>query len=118
MPRRLASPRPFPIREKGGKRHGMVEGRHRFHDDNQRPVGEPAHGAEAGHGGEHQHFIRQGVHELAEIRHQIVLPSRFPDWALVIVMAREFAVSGLRLVAVDNGRVILRTPPGRRSCCR
>ena len=31
---------------------------------------------------------------------------RFPDWALVIVMAREFAVSGLQLVAVDNGRVI------------
>ena len=31
---------------------------------------------------------------------------RFPDWALTIVMAREFAVSGLRLVAVDNGRVI------------
>lgn len=31
---------------------------------------------------------------------------RFPAWALVIVMAREFAVSGLRLAAVDNGRVI------------
>ena len=31
---------------------------------------------------------------------------RFPAWALVIVMAREFAVSGLRMVAVDNGRVI------------
>ena len=31
---------------------------------------------------------------------------RFPDWALVVVIAREFAVSGLRLVAVDNGRVI------------
>ena len=31
---------------------------------------------------------------------------RFPAWALVIVVAREFAVSGLRMVAVDNGRVI------------
>ena len=31
---------------------------------------------------------------------------RMPSWAVVIVMAREFAVSGLRLVAVDNGRVI------------
>ena len=31
---------------------------------------------------------------------------RLPAWALVIVVAREFAVSGLRLVAVDNGRVI------------
>ena len=31
---------------------------------------------------------------------------RIPAWAVVIVMTREFAVSGLRLVAVDNGRVI------------
>ena len=31
---------------------------------------------------------------------------RLPAWALLIVVAREFAVSGLRLVAVDNGRVI------------
>ena len=29
-----------------------------------------------------------------------------PVWALVIVVALEFAVSGLRLIAVDNGRVI------------
>ena len=29
-----------------------------------------------------------------------------PAWALLIVVVREFAVSGLRLVAVDNGRVI------------
>ena len=31
---------------------------------------------------------------------------KLPAWALVIVIAREFAVSGLRMVAVDNGRVI------------
>jgi CDP-diacylglycerol--glycerol-3-phosphate 3-phosphatidyltransferase len=29
-----------------------------------------------------------------------------PAWVLILVLAREFAVSGLRLVAVDNGRVI------------
>ena len=31
---------------------------------------------------------------------------KFPAWALVIVLFREFAVTGLRLVAVGNGRVI------------
>lgn len=31
---------------------------------------------------------------------------QLPAWALLIVVTREFAVSGLRLVAVDNGRVI------------
>ena len=31
---------------------------------------------------------------------------RFPAWALMIVLLREFAVTGLRLVAVGNGRVI------------
>lgn len=29
-----------------------------------------------------------------------------PAWAVLIVVLREFAVSGLRLIAVDNGRVI------------
>ena len=30
----------------------------------------------------------------------------FPAWALMIVLTREFAVTGLRLVAVQNGDVI------------
>ncbi len=31
---------------------------------------------------------------------------RFPAWAFVVVIFREFAVSGLRLIAVEGGRVI------------
>lgn len=31
---------------------------------------------------------------------------RMPAWAVMIVLAREFAVTGLRLVAASNGRVI------------
>lgn len=31
---------------------------------------------------------------------------RFPAWALAAVLLREFAVSGLRLIAVERGRVI------------
>ena len=30
----------------------------------------------------------------------------FPAWALMIVLTREFAVTGLRLIAVQKGRVI------------
>ncbi len=30
----------------------------------------------------------------------------FPAWAFVIVLSREFAVTGLRLIAVQKGRVI------------
>lgn len=31
---------------------------------------------------------------------------RMPAWALLVVLLREFAVSGLRMIASDNGRVI------------
>ncbi|MBQ6798867.1 MAG: CDP-diacylglycerol--glycerol-3-phosphate 3-phosphatidyltransferase [Oscillospiraceae bacterium] len=31
---------------------------------------------------------------------------RFPSWALMLVLTREFSVTGLRLVAVESGRVI------------
>ncbi len=31
---------------------------------------------------------------------------RFPAWALAVVIFREFAVSGLRLIAVEGGKVI------------
>lgn len=31
---------------------------------------------------------------------------RFPSWAVVVVLAREFAVSGLRMVAAGKGTVI------------
>ena len=36
----------------------------------------------------------------------LVEQGRFPAWAMFIVVAREFAVTGLRLVAVEAGRVI------------
>ena len=36
----------------------------------------------------------------------LVEGGRFPAWAMFLVVAREFAVTGLRLVAVEAGRVI------------
>ena len=32
--------------------------------------------------------------------------SRIPSWIVVIIIAREFVISGFRLIAADNGRVI------------
>lgn len=38
---------------------------------------------------------------------------RFPAWACVVVLFRELAVDGLRLVAVEQGRVIAAGPLGK-----
>ena len=36
-----------------------------------------------------------------------------PDWVCILMLAREFLVSGFRLVAVENGRVIAAGPLGK-----
>ena len=36
-----------------------------------------------------------------------------PAWAVIIIILREFAVSGIRLVASDNGSVIAASPWGK-----
>jgi len=38
---------------------------------------------------------------------------RMPDWVCILMLAREFMVSGLRLVAVQGGRVIAAGPLGK-----
>ena len=38
---------------------------------------------------------------------------RMPGWVLAIVLLREFAVSGMRLVAVEQGRVIAAARSGK-----
>ena len=36
-----------------------------------------------------------------------------PAWAVIVIILREFAVSGIRLVAADNGAVIAASPWGK-----
>ena len=38
---------------------------------------------------------------------------RMPDWVCIVMLAREFLVSGFRLVAVENGVVIAAGPLGK-----
>ena len=39
--------------------------------------------------------------------------NRMPDWVCILMLAREFLVSGFRLVAVEGGRVIAAGPLGK-----
>lgn len=43
----------------------------------------------------------------------ILSPSRVPIWAVMIVIMREFMVTGIRLLAVDKGSVIAASPYGK-----
>jgi len=42
-----------------------------------------------------------------------VAQGRMPAWVLALVITREFAVSGLRLIAVEGGRVIAAAKSGK-----
>ena len=43
----------------------------------------------------------------------LVSSGRMPDWVCILMLAREFLVSGFRLVAVENGTVIAAGPLGK-----
>ena len=43
----------------------------------------------------------------------LISPLRVPLWAVMIVIIREFAVTGIRLIAVEHGNVIAASPYGK-----
>lgn len=43
----------------------------------------------------------------------IISPLRVPLWAVMIVIIREFSVTGIRLIAVEHGNVIAASPYGK-----
>ncbi len=43
----------------------------------------------------------------------VITPDRVPLWAVMIVIIREFMVTGVRLIAVERGKVIAASPYGK-----
>lgn len=43
----------------------------------------------------------------------MITPDRVPLWAVMIVIIREFSVTGIRLIAVEHGKVIAASPYGK-----
>ncbi len=43
----------------------------------------------------------------------LVAMSRIPAWVVIIILAREFAITGLRTVAVEHGIVVAASPLGK-----
>ncbi len=60
-------------------------------------------------------FIDPVADKLLVLSTMIMLVSRqqLPAWAVILILARELSVDGLRLIAVTNGKVIAAGPAGK-----